>query len=86
MRMQKEEKENSSVMMISALISVLQRSAISARVESDIEAIRKGKLHNISIAKIINTHSIAVNSPDRYLLYSHMGSLRHYTDFVLVKL
>ncbi|KAG9344864.1 hypothetical protein JZ751_010555 [Albula glossodonta] len=29
-----------------------------------------------------HTHSLAVNSPENYLLYSHMGTTGHYTDFV----
>ena len=31
----------------------------------------------------INMPTLTVNSSDNYLLYSHMGLIRHYTDFVL---
>lgn len=29
-----------------------------------------------------HTHLLVVNSPDNYQLYSHMGKIGHYTDFV----
>lgn len=43
----------------------------------------KGGPYNISAGSHQHAHSLAVNSLDNYLLYSHMFSIGYYTDLVL---
>lgn len=56
--------------------------------ESNIQASRKehkaATLCNVINIIITLTHNFTMNLPDNSLLYSHMSSIEHYTDALLV--